>query len=536
MKVIALVGPYGSGKTDLGSNTISALLASGWETNQIAYVLNDEGDLRTSIHDKAKILPMVNGCFTCSDNQDLQNILDKLAQEKTVDLVFLEGFGVVSGHETVQFLESAGYEYEVIAVIDHLHLKQNQVRYGDVMKSHIAVATLGICITKSGVATLEDARLRDTLAYIEDNMAQRVRTILLDRGAPFPIGHLVDVITGAGKVPSFSCGGCKHCHTHGDAHHHHEEKGHDHAHADHGYMYKYTLLPGVTLEELKAVFVSYMERFGVTRAKGATLGRTFHGVYETWQNGCTSDQHLVIFYSSKPVEIERDMPRLFDCIEPSPPSSQEADKESYKLMRVDNVSAEATLAEITTLLGQIPKTPVVVRGTGKVRVITHPELLQVAKEIVRRPHQELEGSFAEVIIVCMGYWTECAVYITVNEMAIDQNELPVNQRELGVSLAWWTHRFGKMFPKELMERVILLKPGEMVARGILGGLLSLNSDPERAYWQCEEYVRAFEFGLDHCEDPKLIMRAARHALSLVPDDRKDLKEQWEKHVANLETR
>jgi hypothetical protein len=347
---------------------------------------------------------------------------------------------------------------------------------------------------------------------------------------------LVDVVTGAGKVPSFSCGGCKHCHTHGDAHHHHEEKGHDHAHADHGYMYKHTLLSGVTLEELKAAFMPYMERFGITRIKGATLGRTFHGVYETWQNGCTSDQHLVIFYSSKPVEIERDMPRLFDCIEPSPPSSQEADKESYKLMRVDNVSAEATLAEVTTLLGQIPKTPVVVRGTGKVRVITHPELLQVAKEIVRRPHQELEGSFAEVIIVCMGYWTECAVYITVNEMAIDQNELPVNQRELGVSLAWWTHRFGKMFPKELMERVILLKPGEMVARGILGGLLSLNSDPERAYWQCEEYVRAFEFGLDHCEDPKLIMRAARHALSLVPDDRKDLKEQWEKHVANLETR
>ncbi len=52
----------------------------------------------------------------------------------------------------------------------------------------------------------------------------------------------------------------------------------------------------------------------------------------------------------------------------------------------------------------------------------------------------------------MEYWIKCAEYLYANQLCILASDIDTNMRELGISIAWWTERYGKEFSPALVGR------------------------------------------------------------------------------------
>ncbi len=76
-----------------------------------------------------------------------------------------------------------------------------------------------------------------------------------------------------------------------------------------------------------------------------------------------------------------------------------------------------------------------------------------------------------------------------------------------------------------------MRPAHLVAKGFKS-LSSLNSDPERAKWQCIETFEAVKFGVKHGEDREEMVKTLRHGLSLAHTP--PSKEQWENAVKEFD--
>ena len=109
----------------------------------------------------------------------------------------------------------------------------------------------------------------------------------------------------------------------------------------------------------------------------------------------------------------------------------------------------------------------------------------------------------------MGYWTECAVLYQRKRKWRSTKRASENQRGLACR-SLGGHTASEDVSKELMEQVILLKPGEMVARGT-GGPSGLNS-PGRATGSAENMLVLLEFDLTTAKIAKLMMLRLRHAI------------------------
>lgn len=542
MKLLSAVGSFASGKTTLVLNTLRALNEAGIGKESLAYVLNDEGTVDGSLAEKiAQVTPMVNGCFTCSDTAQLKVQLLSL-ENAGVELVFLEGFGIVSGDETKEFLDDCGYEFGIIGVLDHLHLDRNKVRYLDVLKTQIRAATLGVGITKypCTLERLDDPRIEDTVSFVAET-APGANIFLVPEGAALSPEWLMAYCRET--KATCSCGHhhnehhdhghATHHHGYHNEHNHHNCCGHDHNdnnerhhHSHSFYAYSFPLNDEVGFEDVRRVFRN-SQKHGVIRIKGAIDGALFNAVHDEWRQTEFDQRRFVTFYAEQEISLERDLPGLMEIV------FREKDDGlkllSYQMLRGGEASCEATLQEIETLVAEFPESPVSYPlASGKIHVVTHPEQVQLAKEMVRRPG--IEEHFPRVVEKCVEYWVMTALYVSQHAKEIDPEEITVNLRELGVSLSWWTDRFGRHFSSGLVDAVLGLSPGEMVAEGI-NGLKSLNSDPERAYWQCEEYIRAAQFGITNGEDKEKIIAALRHAQSLANTD--ELKAQWEASMKKI---
>jgi len=530
MQLFSVVGPLGAGKTTFVMNVIKALQSRGFNTKEkVAYVLNDEGVFLDGelARRSAQVVAMTNGCFTCDDTEDLRNTLIKLEQSGT-EWVFLEGFGLISGSETRTFLESCPYSFHIVCLLDHKHHRANSVRYGAVMRSHVRAATLAVGITKfesDGDHLLE---LETVSGIIPELVASEnpglLMTVIPDSEA-IPTEILDVIFKRPVRRNTFTvhqdhepkCG-CAHHH-----HHDHSHVAHDHVHS----MYPYSL----SLKET-ATFVNIRKAFEgkdfVLRIKGAVEGLLFNEIHGDWRQTLDDPRRFVTFYSARKVVIEADLPELAKQIDPKKTRSE--DEQSYVLLRQEETSRKETVQEVEKLLREFPSEPILLPGEDGLRLITHPEGPQNLKEIARRPYV-MDEWFPIVIKRFMEYWIKCAKVLEDRPESISQSQIGKNRRELGISMVWWTNRYADSFDIEMVKVIETLRPGEMAIKGVLS-LENLNSDSEKARWQCDEILEAIRYGLAHAGDPVYARQAVAHCLAIA--NTQELKQQWERGIRSIE--
>ena len=396
MQIFSAVGPLGAGKTTLTINTIEAMIRSGMTTKQkCAYIINDEGaNVDGSLIERsARVLPMTSGCFTCSDEAQLRKTLDELYHQE-MEWIFLEGFGMTSGNETKKFLKSVPYPFRIICVLDFHNHERNLVRYADVVKSQVHAATIGTGITKYGQASnLMELPNTSILDFVAKNSHGKP-AFLIPEGSPLPFNMLETSVVGQNLSLPISHDACSH-HGHDHGHHHH-------VHAM--FAYSYELRGDTKFSDLVGAFEKCPA--SIWRLKGAVEGKLFNAVFDDWRQTTQDDRCFVTFYSREEIFLGKDLPQLANLIVPDTEVAD--DLQSYQLIRKEGISEERTIIEIQRLMDEIPLEPVIIPTFGNcVRLITHPEVLQILKEISRRPRIKEEW-FPRALKRCMEYWIKCA--------------------------------------------------------------------------------------------------------------------------------
>lgn len=500
MKIISSVGFFGSGKTTLILATLEQLVTSGtFGSDQLAYLLNDEGQVLDGEagHRFAQVHAITNGCFTCGDTQDLRDKLNSF-EKKGVQLVFMEGFGIAGGYETEAFLKSAPYPFQIVTMLDFSNHQLNLNLYEATIASQIQVATLGVLVTKApsdmNILTLGDTKVA---AFIARHNQGRVPVMLLGKGNPIPSSMLTQALTyfGGPKKPTASKCACTHDHHDHAGHGHHHARNHEHTAHD-ICLYSYELRPGVTLEEVRAAMLS----LGVLRAKGATAGKGFNFVQKDWSVDKDDERRYLTFYSHEAI----DTTSVMQMTETTGESF--SGKQSYELLRSFNGDRALLLGEINRLAGGIPS-EALVTGNGRI-LITHPEGLQVAKDLSRCPLVKDE-QFVKTLNVCLRYWLCALRWLRENESRIDPDQLHINKVELAASISWWVNQYGDSFDEELTLEAKRSRIGTLAAEGALG-LRAPNESHDKAYWQCRELETAFKFGIEQGDPLELIETAVEH--------------------------
>lgn len=512
MKVLAVVGTFGSGKTTVTLRTLVELSAT-LSRDKVAYLLNDEGtyldgDLGNAY---AQVFTMTNGCFTCGDTREVSDRLRQL-EESGVQLVIMEGFGLISGYETLAFLTSTPYPFHIATLVDFQHFDVNKEVYEEVLASQIGVASLGVFVTRAPreINFLNFDKTPVSKFVVSKNRNHAPIHILKDAGISQSQIDQVLLNTSKGK-PVQPCACKHHHHSHGKA-----EQASDHV-VNHGhYMYSFELQATATLENIRTAFGSVE---GVVRIKGAVGGKKFNMVHGTWNVEDGDTRNYFTVYSRQPIDISQlGIIRLIQ----NQAESFDNSAESYTLLRQDSGSESALRAEISRLLKGIPLSPVVTKDDGGNILITHPETLQTVKELSRRPSVK-DTEFVTTLGVCLQYWLTCVHWLKENEQSIAPKRLSVNKVELGVSIAWWVSEFESKLDAGLVAMAKSFKIGELVAEGALG-YESINSDPKKAYWQMKELEKALRFGKTQGDDGQKLNMALTHFKKL--SERTALEGEW----------
>lgn len=560
MQIFAAVGPLGAGKTTFVLNVIQALESRGFPTRQkVAYVVNDEGGLIDGelASKSAEVVAMTNGCFTCTDTADLKRTLVTLEQSG-ITWVFLEGFGITAGNETRKFLESSGYQFHIFCLLSAKHHALDLIRYADVVKSQVKAATLAVGVTKyqGWVGSLLDRvgrfvskcvfprapfrlistffQVRTFMNLLDDGVIPEfvarenpgIPVILVPNGSDIP-STVIDIFERKVERKTRRTG-LTVSRTHNDDDHtHHTGCGCTHHHHVHNmHPYSFELRDNVTLSDIKKAFAG---KDFLLRIKGSVEGSLFNEVHGDWKQTVDDPRRFVTFYASREVEIASDLPDLEALVVIEHESIE--DEPSYAQLRKETATREDTVREIKALLGESPSEPILLDSPKGLRIITHPEVLQTAKEISRRPYVKDEW-FPQVLTQFMEYWIKCADIVRIRESEIVPEDIAKNRYELAVSMVWWVNRYGEFFGPEIIQAVERLRPGAMAAEGIrsLQSLIAI-TPPETVSWQCLEFTEALSYGLAHGDNPESIIEAARHCLALATTP--ELRRSWSESLERL---
>ena len=512
MQIIALVGPFGAGKSTIGMNLAAFLANAGYTAGQVAIVVNEAGGSTEITTSHADVYTLPNGCFTCQDEAVLHTSLGELAEQDT-KVVIMEGFGIVSGDETKAFLSKAHYPYAIIGVLDIANWERNLVNYGELLPTHLTVAD-AIIGTKHSATTipapveqlLNQHQVRNpvTFARVDEFPSQIWST--LEEALLRDHGHEA---ARHGHDHSH-----EHNHSHGHGHDHSHGHDHDHNHSDHGHGHGWQtvvldLVASTPLSALQAA-TQEMVSAGQMRLKGRLGGRAFNVApgESDWQLTTTEEPgDLVICYLAEGLDWP---PELLSLVS-SPPEPARA----HQLLRVDtdrSATLSALKSGMATIRSWTPRSVSV--PNGGLQLVTHPEELQLWKEMARRPGVKAD-QFAPVMTACIEYWAKCAEWLKAHQAEVSEAHLPTHLRELGVSLAWWTLEFDEHLPPDLSQRVRATQPAVLVAAG-LREVSSLRTDTFWRYWQGLEYLRALRFGFDQLsgEDQAVVKNEAERILSM----------------------
>ncbi len=520
MQIIALVGPFGAGKSTVGMNLAAFLGEEGYLPSQVAIVVNEAGGATELATTNACVYTLPNGCFTCQDDALLRKSLGELAEGGT-EVVIMEGFGIVSGDETKAFLSQVLFPYAIIGVLDVANWSRNQVNYGELLPTHLTAAD-------SIVATKHDSEaLPDVIQeFLGANQVRSDVTLALVDRFPKSIWPVVEAALAHRAAPHrhHHDNGRHHNHEHEDRHHGHDHKhdhrvhaDHAHDHGDHDHSHGWTtvvldLTPQTTLADLQAV-TRAMVSAGKLRLKGRLHGSAFNVApgATNWQLAPTELGDLVICYLAQ----EADWPVDLLSLVVSPPEPARA----HQLLRMDterSATVSAIKEDIATVRSWQPRTAPI--SDGRLQLVTHPERLQILKEMARRPGVKAEW-FMPVMTACLEYWVKCAGWLDIHYAEVSGAHRPTHQRELGVSLAWWTLEFFADLPEDLVQRVYAIQPAVLVATG-LSDVSALRADGFWRYWQGLEYLRGLRFGRERLSesDRAVVQVAAERVIAMAESE------------------
>lgn len=507
MHIHALAGYLGSGKTTLGIAILERLAAEGRiSAQEVAYFINDTGEQVDGavVSDvRARIEAHTGGCFTCDDAEEAIATIKRLA-EAGVRLVVFEGFGFVSGQETLEFLKRVGCSYSTSALVDGKHFGRNRILVGDVLGSHVRIASAATLITKVGTEAPDQV-----IEYISRYQPAGTPVALYDRQSPVPAEVMHAIYRGVARLAhghTLHCTACGHDHDH---HHEHDHHSHAHGHHDHAhhaheegahghYPCSVNLRPGTAITEVKEALARHLD-LGITRLKGAAEGRLFNAVHGDWEVTRSDPRHFLTWYSTKPLFPPRDLPGLMRLV--VPPALEELSTYTVDLIRNNSwADPDATKREIKSLLRDMPKQAIVLTGgDGSERVVTHPEGLQVLKEMVRRSHVEpalREAAYA----ACLRYWLSAVEALKRLQAAEGAERVRAGSaRQLGISLAWWADELGERMPDDIRDMLSRTPLLPLLAPDITGSWKP-NSNDFLAYWEAKEVTRAIARAI-FCGEP-----------------------------------
>ncbi len=501
MQIIAIIGAFGAGKSTCAMALARTLNNIGYGPTEVAIVVNEVGGMTEIRTPHARVVILPNGCFTCEDEATFTKELSRLEKEG-VKVVVMEGFGIVSGEETATFLRTTEYLYAIIGVIDGQKHETNRTLYGNLLPTHVSAATAGVIVTKCVGGEVPGP----VLEFLRNHT--QVQIVPLE-GVPELLPRaLVDQCMASSSQRRL----VMHCAAEGCVHHHHLP-GQDHQSQVHDWnMYAMTLRADVTVEGLQAVLNDHVVR-GEMRAKGVAGSNSFNAVPGSgeWNVNQTSpgETPFLVLYVASGVSVD------YSLLMPMVEEAKSGDnRRSYLIIR-DNVS---NLPELVRLIEEGIYNICNLRPvpTAQGFLVTHPEPLQLTKEISRRP-QVKEVWFFLVIEACIRYWVACTEFLASHGDDLNPVGRETSERELGVSLAWWAVEFQDKLPPELYNQVAAVAPALLVARG-LEKVQSLRADAFWRYWQMTEYLRALDMDLPPGNERGEFVQAARaRILKLLPE-------------------
>jgi len=500
MKIVAIVGTLGAGKTATGLAFAKALNDAGYQPTEVAYVVNEAGGTPLFDSSHATVLTLPNGCFTCQDEDELLEML-RQQEQMGVKLAIIEGFGLVSGDEVEEFLRKAGYSYQIVAVLDTVGFATNRLRYGDdMLASHVRVAS-GVILTKvqSG-ALLGDTSLSSVVEFVQNLRETIPVTVTYEKHPTWP-SELTAVVLAKRFVASRHGYACGHGCSHPDHKHHH---GDGDSSLVHGWRtFWLSLRATVGLDDLKQALGPWVDE-GVLRLKGVAGGQSFNVApgQPSWNESLAAVGSYAVLYLD---ETRCDISQLKDIVDLCAGVPEPA--RSFQLLRIDT-DPEATNAEIERLLGAFDMGSPVIPTKGG--LVTHPEEMQLLQQMARRPAMEKLWKL-RVYMKCLYRWVMLAEFLEGNRPSFtDLAALTTNERELGVSLSWWADEYREKLPEALLEAVRRCKPAVLTARGVLA-LTQLRRDKFWRFWQVKEFERALAFPGEFTEEEMtLIAQAGGH--------------------------
>jgi len=545
MNVLVVMGPVASGKTDLLTNTLKAIVERNmYPKDKLRYIVNDtivEGagtmGVDAGIASKyARVHTMTNGCFTCESPQELRDMLAK-SKDEGVELVFVEGFGLTSGVETLEFFETAGYPYQVFGLYDFANHTTNIIDYGAVYPS-FARAPSGIFLTKVGEP--EGPEVDSFFDFVSIHKTNHTTPIVpLPHGGHIPLhrleeshfwitsktvhhGNLQIQILPFGHIP-------------------HKQHHHDHIHdiPVEGYSIWGDVAPETVREAINKLGK------GVRRAKFATQGRVYHlEPSGAWREGELHDgSFLTVYFRGGKQDLEKN-PFFRDIVIPKSTLGIDARPTYTKLRDETGIPTEETIHRIKELLSIMPQAPLVTKNSkGQFQILTHPEYpLQLVKEICRRPSVKSEWHHV-VIERCIHYWIQCGTWLLHHEDEVNPEQIAKNKRELAVSLAWWTLEFGNRYAEDTVSQVTQFPLVLWLAEGLFE-FKALHADPVLAPWECLEFCRVFTFGKDYsfpeeCDMAFMQLRRLHKLAKAYPhqiefEGMKELKDVYAQEIHKLE--
>jgi len=475
MYVIALLGPFGAGKSTVAVNLVSLLASNRFIRSELALVINEAGGRTEVVTSDADVVILPNGCFTCQDEAVLIDVLRRLEREGK-RIVIVEGFGIVSGTETRDFFEATPYPTVFLSVFDVSAFDCNSLLYSMLLPTHVSVAD-ALIYTKCPTAPPDQV-----IAFVKEYNPVVPHEIGQVNSFPQLLWQklLRMLQVKQDQVHHELCDGC-------DNHHHHHHQ-HQHQHDDqHGWETSAVdVRSSVTFSEFQAAAAPLVAQ-GVFRAKGRIGGVSFNVIPSgtTWEETPTGERgDFALCYMAQNVPWPVN---LLELIQGTPEPAR-----GYQLIRVDT-HKEETVIELERGIAHIRAWDPHVRtlASGASILVTHPEELQVWKEMARRPLVK-EVWFPRLIEACILYWVRCATWLQQHKTEVDHEHLPVHLRELAVSLAWWTEEYGAEYSQELRDLVCAVEPARMMVEG-LTSITSLRPHQFWRYWQGVEYLRALRF-------------------------------------------
>lgn len=507
MHIIALIGAFGAGKSATAVALAKSLQQRGYRPEQVVIAVNETGGMTEVRTNAAQVVVLPNGCFTCQDEAELQRALAQFTEEG-VEVVVMEGFGIVGGHETEQFLAKSGYSFQIIGLVDAQRHTDNRIRYSAVLPTHLTHATAGIIVTKCEDEIVSE----EMVSFIAQHNGRQLAVYSTIKPEVSEA-----LLTAALQKPEVHGHHCDHGCGHGHDHHHHEHSHHHHHHHEpdgmvHGYQtVPVALREDVTLTDLQEVLQAVVAG-GDVRVKGEVGGVSFNATFgdKEWRTEKVASAGQFLICYLRPGFSIAELSGLAALVQEVLPATDF----SHALLR-EHVDSEREREMIREGIEQISQqAPVVNDG----RLVTHPEELQIIKEMARRPDHKAE-LFPQVMQACVEYWVRCARWLYANHDEVESAARATHERELGVSLAWWTNEFGRQFPSSLVTCVQSLSPAILVAEGIKD-LSGLREDNFWRFWQGVEYLRALNFCLDlhSSDDQRALEQSSKKVLSWAQND------------------